>query len=143
MWIFVRKAFLSVVRERGKPDHFRVRARLRGDIEAIFPEAAVHEMIGADYRFHATIAGTDFALALMREADAVNYDNFKASLEPGDRCRWYTNVWYAMKSAQDFEEDQEARRLRGDPRLKTPIFDEDEFLIDDPDEELEVGHASP
>lgn len=142
MFVFLRKAFLSIARERGTGDKFRVCARLRGDIEAVFPGVPVTEPLGSEYRFHATVPGTDLALALMREADAIEYENFHEAIEGGDRQRFYTNAWYAMKSAQDFEQNQEARALLGSS-LRSVILDEVGPLIENPEEELEVrSHAT-
>lgn len=53
MWIFLNDSFLSIVQKPGDRDHITVRARLRGDIEAVFPDAAVIEGAGTDYRFRA------------------------------------------------------------------------------------------
>jgi hypothetical protein len=55
MWIFLSDAFLSVVADKADPSGERllVRARRSGDIERVFPEAAVFSVAGADYAFRA------------------------------------------------------------------------------------------
>ena len=50
MWIQLNNAFLSIVENRKKTTELLVRARVRGDIEKVFPEADVFEDNNADYK---------------------------------------------------------------------------------------------
>ena len=77
MWIYLNDAFLSVVAHRDDDAVLLVRGRRPGDIERVFPEAAVQETPAADYRFRAALprrrvvevlagvveAGVEFGLA--------------------------------------------------------------------------------
>lgn len=49
MWLFLDRSFLSIV-DKGDPSGqtLVVRARQRGDIEAVFPDAQVIEGAGTD-----------------------------------------------------------------------------------------------
>lgn len=100
MWIFLNDSFLSIVQKPGDGDHLTVRARLRGDIEAVFPDAAVIEGAGTDYRFRTRIPKEKVAEALMQRVMSLNYSNFKSSVEDDDRHDAYMKVWSVMDKAQ-------------------------------------------
>ena len=55
MWIQFNNAFLSIVENRDNKLELLVRARIKGDIEKIFPEADVFEDDSADYKYRAFI----------------------------------------------------------------------------------------
>ena len=55
MWIQFNNAFLSIVENRGNKLELLVRARIKGDIEKIFPEADVFADDSADYKYRAFI----------------------------------------------------------------------------------------
>jgi hypothetical protein len=48
MWIFANNAFVSIVEFRDEPDMLLIRARLPGDIQAMFPDAEVLEYTETD-----------------------------------------------------------------------------------------------
>ena len=50
MWIFLPESFISVVQKPGDTDTLTVRARIQGDIEAVFPDAVVEADKGTDYK---------------------------------------------------------------------------------------------
>ena len=93
MWIFLNNAMLSIVAHRDKPDILLVRARVKGDIEAIFPQAAVFTLQSADYRYRAEIPRAVVAAALTQQAESLDYTNFKASVPDHHRHDWYMKVW--------------------------------------------------
>lgn len=100
MWVFLNSSFLSIVAHREKPDVLLVRARRKGDIEAVFPEAATWKDAKADYRYRAEIARASVSEALAREAQQIAYTNFKASLKDHERHEAYMAVWTVMKAHQ-------------------------------------------
>lgn len=96
MWIFLPDAFLSVVAHRSRPDDLLVRARAKGDIERVFPFAAVFEDESADYRYRAVIARAIVARRMAEVAESVSATNFKGAVREDDRHDAYLEVWGAM-----------------------------------------------
>ena len=82
------------------PNYLLVRARLPGDIEAIFPEAEVVEGAGTDYRFRTTVSRGRFREVLDELADGIDYTNFKASVRDEALHDMYLDFWQAAYQAQ-------------------------------------------
>lgn len=101
MWIFLNKAFLSIVAHRDKPDRLLVRARRAGDIEAVFPYVDTWEDTHADYRFRAEIAREEVSGALAMAATEIDYDNFKGSVKDHELHDSYLKVWGIMSKLQN------------------------------------------
>ena len=76
MWIQFNNAFLSIVENRDNKLELLVRARVKGDIEKIFPEADVFEDDSADYKYRAFISKAKVAARMMLKMTEINYDNF-------------------------------------------------------------------
>jgi hypothetical protein len=97
MWLFFNDAFLSIVDPDGaydgrtgpQGDKLLIRARIKGDIEAVFPKAEVIEGAGTDYRFRALIP---------REVGAKN---FKGSVKDRERHDVYMQVWHVLNDWQE------------------------------------------
>ena len=51
MWIFTPTSFISVIQKPGQTETLTVRARIEGDIEAVFPNATVVANEGTDYKY--------------------------------------------------------------------------------------------
>ena len=104
MWIFLSDSFLSIV-DKGDPSGatLLVRARRRGDIEAVFPGAEVVEGAGTDYRYRARIDRDQVADAMARQVERIRYGNFKSTVRDDDRHRAYMDTWQAMMRFQDIE----------------------------------------
>jgi hypothetical protein len=105
MWIFLSDAFVSIVAPqpgRGvDPQKFLiVRARVRGDIEKLFPHARVMANQGADYRFRAIVPRAEVAAALAEWASAIAYTNFKDTVTTQARHEAYFRVWSVMAGLQ-------------------------------------------
>lgn len=101
MWIFFSDAMLSIVRKPDDRDTLTVRARIKGDIEAVFPEATVIEGAGTDYRFRAKVPREAVATALFDRAMGLNASNFKASVADRLRHDAYMDVWDVMYRYQE------------------------------------------
>lgn len=103
MWIFFSGGFLSVVHKApARKDELLVRARRQGDIEKLFPNAAVRETVGVDYLYRAVIKRSEVAEVMTKLAMELDYDNFKDSIQWGDKqlkeaC---SRVWSVMASTQ-------------------------------------------
>lgn len=100
MWIFLNHAFLSIVDKGGDGTTLRVRARRRGDLERVFPGAAVEETPGRDYRFRAQVDREVVAQALAAAVRGIRYPNFKDSVEEHLRHMAYLDVWSTMARYQ-------------------------------------------
>lgn len=106
MWIFTPTSFVSIVAHRTKPGVLLVRARLKGDIERLFPGSKEIETPNADYRFRAEIARGRVTELVREQLTALDYDNVKAAIPTGrgkvhrDRSRAMHGVWEVMHRAQ-------------------------------------------
>jgi hypothetical protein len=101
VWIMLSDAFFSIVHKDCARDELLVRARRRGDIEKVWPEAKVTEIDTADYLFRAVIKRADITAALSGEVQRITYGNFKNSVEDGPLHDAYMRVWTAMASVQE------------------------------------------
>ena len=100
MWIQFNNAFLSIVVNRDNKLDLLVRARIKGDIEKIFPDADVFEDNNADYKYSAVIAKAKEAAKMMFKMTEINYDNFKNSVKEIERKSTYSNVWMELRKLQ-------------------------------------------
>lgn len=96
MWIFLPESFLSIVADRDSDATLLVRARRKGDIERVFPEATPWEDEYADYRYRAKVPRKHVADALVDHALKLTYDNFKNMVHEEKRHDAYCDVWRAM-----------------------------------------------
>tara|TARA_X000000950_G_scaffold122816_1_gene154031 strand:- start:10687 stop:10992 length:306 start_codon:yes stop_codon:yes gene_type:complete len=100
MWIQFNNAFLSIVENRDNKLELLVRARIKGDIEKIFPEADVFKDDDADYKYRALISKVKVAARMMLKMTEINYDNFKNSVKEIERKNAYSNVWIELRKLQ-------------------------------------------
>lgn len=101
MWIFLPESFLSVVQKPGDTDTLTVRARIKGDIESVFPQANVEVNQGTDYKYRARVPREAVAQALHDQVMDLNWGNFKGAVKVKRRHDAYMNVWTAMYAEQD------------------------------------------
>ena len=100
MWIFLPNSFISVVQKAGDTDTLTVRARIKGDIEAVFPGARVEADKGTDYKYRARVPRTAVAKVVSDQVMGLDYANFKAEVSDSVRHDAYLNVWRAMHETQ-------------------------------------------
>lgn len=100
MWLCLNNAFLSIVHKDCAPDELTVRARRRGDIERVFPGASVREGGGTDYPFRTVVARSAVVEAMSRQVEAIDYGNFKSSVDDHALHDAYMDVWHAMSRVQ-------------------------------------------
>ena len=100
MWIQFNNAFLSIVVNRDNKLDLLVRARIKGDIEKIFPDADVFEDENADYKYRAFISKAKVAARIMLKMTQINYDNFKNSVKEIERKNAYSNIWLELRKLQ-------------------------------------------
>lgn len=107
MWIMLNNAFLSIVDPAAayggggpRSNVLLVRARLPGDIEAVFPLAAVTKTPNRDYLYRATVSREDVKLAMAAEVERIDYSNFKGSVPERARHDAYADCWTVMNRLQ-------------------------------------------
>ncbi len=108
MWIFLNDSFVSAVQHRLDPSLLMVRARIRGDLDRLFPGGIVVETPRADYRFRVVVKRTDFAKVVAQEISRIDYANFKDSVKDRARHDAYMDVWSVMWREQNRSRDREA-----------------------------------
>lgn len=116
MWIFMQDAFLSVTEHESEPRLYVIGARVRGDIEHVFPEADVIEAVDGDYRFCTSLPRDRVVQAISLRLGKIKYPMFHTMISDAERKAAYINVWGAM-----YDEQQ---RLYGPPPA-----DKDEVIM--------------
>ena len=102
MWIFTTKGYFSIVQDKEYPNTLTVRARVKGDIENLWPRAYVEETPYNDYRYRTRMSRGRVITAISRAIEGIDYNNFKDSIEDHDRRSfWYLGVWAQMCGMQD------------------------------------------
>lgn len=101
MWIFLPHSFISVVQKPGDTDTLTVRARIKGDIDAVFPHATVEPNKGTDYKYRARVPRQAVAQVLHDQVMGLNWGNFKSAVKNRKRHDAYMDVWSAMHAVQD------------------------------------------
>ena len=101
MWIFLPKSFISVVQKPGDTDVLTVRARIKGDIESVFPQAKVEVNQGTDYKYRARLPRDEVAQVLHDQVMNLDWSNFKGAVKAKKRHDAYMNAWSAMYAVQD------------------------------------------
>lgn len=99
MWLFGKNNFLSIVKDKDNPNRLLVRGRLRGDIEAMFPEAEVIEGAGTDYLFRAFVDRTTVVNAVADTVSNIDYTNFK-NANNKSRQEHLMDAWQVMRDVQ-------------------------------------------
>lgn len=100
MWIFLPESFISIVQKNDDVDTLTVRARIKGDIEAVFPQAKVEANKGTDYKYRARVSRQEVAQVLHAQVMGLNWGNFKGAVKDRKRHDAYMDVWSAMHSTQ-------------------------------------------
>jgi hypothetical protein len=104
MWICLNNSFLSIVDPSGQGantgDMLLVRARRKGDIEAVFPDAKVEKRPERDYLFRALLPRSQVAIAIADKVSGINYPNFKNSVKNHRLHDAFARIWSIMADLQ-------------------------------------------
>ena len=100
MWVFMRDSMLALVEHPTEPKIMNVFARIRGDIEKVFPEADVIEAVEGDYRFRTSLPRDRVTQALGLRVGKIDYHSFSDAIEDEERRNTYLQVWSAMYDEQ-------------------------------------------
>lgn len=101
MWIFLNDSFLSIVVDRDNNSNLLVRARVKGDIERMFPKIKTTHLATADYAYRASIPREIVTKAIADKIKTITYENFKDSVKEHDRHDVYFDVWAVMRGIQE------------------------------------------
>lgn len=96
MWIFFNDSFLSIVANPSDTKTLIVRARVAGDIEAVFPKRKAKATKDRDYGYRAIIPRAEVAEAIAGRVMANSATNFKASVKDDARHTAYSRIWSIM-----------------------------------------------
>ena len=110
MWIFLNNAFLSIVVDNNKRTGLIVRARVKGDIERVFPGVKVIKTPKRDYLFRAFVDREIVANAISEAVLDISYDNFKDSVKETRRKQNYSRVWWEMSNIQSNNRRQHVKK---------------------------------
>lgn len=100
MWICLNDAFLSIVTAPQRSSCLLVRARVKGHIERVFPEARVLRTSNRDYLYRAFVPRTEVGRAISKALREIAYGNFKDSVEDPALHRAYGDFWHTMMRLQ-------------------------------------------
>jgi hypothetical protein len=102
MWLCLNNAFLSIVANPADAATLLVRARRKGDIEAVFGEnVEVVTLAKRDYQFRAFLPRDVVATAVGEALKAIDYPNFKNSVDDDALHGAYAKVWGVMADLQE------------------------------------------
>lgn len=102
MWLCLNNAFFSIVEPAGiLGDTLLVRARRKGDIEKVFPDAEVVRTPGRDYLFRAQVSRELVAKTIADQVRGIGYDNFKSSVRDDKLHNVYARFWHGHASLQE------------------------------------------
>lgn len=96
------------MKDRKDPNNLQVRARVREDILAHFPDAQVFVAHGGDYRHRAVISKADVAAKIAEMILDINYDShfkdvaIRTSPKSSSRMPAYYGAWTAFAKMQDY-----------------------------------------
>ena len=121
MWIFLNDAMFSIVEPSAQDrltarkygsDVLSVRARAKGDIERVFPDAEVICLSMRDYRYRAFIDRMTVSKEIAERVARIGYSNFKDSTAEDWRYKVYSKVWYAALALEDVPVDYLLTKMR-------------------------------
>lgn len=115
MWLFTKYGFFSIVK---KTDGFHIRARKRGDLEALREEfrqdrdfvlPPIAETKGNDYAYRIVISSeTLLPLIFNNLARSIDYSNFKGKIsatpDQRDKLSPLHQIWEIMSEYQTYQE---------------------------------------
>jgi len=103
MWMFLKDSFLSIVADRGHKGRLLVRARIKGDLERVFPHAKVLSLKNSDYCYRAFVERAEVMRVIAAQVEAIDYPNFKDEVQRASgssRHDAYFKVWAVMRDCQ-------------------------------------------
>jgi hypothetical protein len=116
IWLCLSNSFLSIVAHYDDPNKLLVRARVKGHIEAVFPDAKVYQRKGSDYLYRADIPREVVAKVIGERLTDIDYSNFKNSVKNRALHDAYAGFWTIMYGLQSkLARSQRRRKTRPNP----------------------------
>jgi len=100
MWLCGSDYFLSIVDDKEVDGCLVVRARRKGDIQKLFPDAKVKTLRGRDYQFRAHVKRELIADAVAAQVMSISYGNFKDSVANDELHHAYSKFWHIHADLQ-------------------------------------------
>ncbi len=103
MWVCLNNAFFSIVDDGRSDGKLLVRARRKGDIEKIFPDAAgsVQRLVGRDYLWRTYMDLYLVADVIAEQVSLISYGNFKDSVKDKTLATAYGKFWHIHSDLQE------------------------------------------
>lgn len=101
MWIFSSRSFVSIEAHELDERLLTVRARIRGDIEELFPESDVAELNYDEYRFCASISRERVAEVVASRIRRIDYLALGESIRNPGRRSAYEQVREQLRKEQE------------------------------------------
>lgn len=102
MWIASKNGFISIVQHREYPDQVLFRARVRKDLESLFPQEEIISTPEADYGFRVFVSKQEAAAIISQQVMDIDYPNFKNAIaqtpNQKDKLHAYHDIWGVMWS---------------------------------------------
>jgi hypothetical protein len=102
MWIASKNGFISIVQHREYPDQVLFRARVRKDLESLFPQEEIISTPEADYGFRGFVSKQEAAAIISQQVMDIDYPNFKNAVaqtpNQKDKLHAYHDIWGVMWS---------------------------------------------
>ncbi len=100
MWIASKNGFVSIVQHRDKPDQVLFRARVRKDLESLFPGEKIMVTPDADYGYRVYVSKQEAVEIITQQVMEIDYPNFKNAIaqnpEQRDKLSAYHDIWGVM-----------------------------------------------
>lgn len=100
MWIMTKTGFISVVQKPDDKSTLTVRARVKGQIESIFPDAKVTTGKGTDYLYRAKVGRIEVAEVIHKQIMSLDYSNFKSAIKDDEYHDACMGCWTVMNRYQ-------------------------------------------
>lgn len=103
MWIAMNDSFVSIVQDRKDKKMVVVRARVKEDLESLFPnhQEDIIETSTSDYRFRLFLDKSYVSHVIRYRILDIRYENFKDSVKQPWRKNVYMKIWRAMYDVQE------------------------------------------
>ncbi|MEZ0325846.1 MAG: hypothetical protein ACAH95_08055 [Fimbriimonas sp.] len=142
MWLFLPDAFISVTEHETERRLVCVRARVRGDLERLFPEADIAETVDRDYRFATSLPKDRVAQVISLRISKLNYPSFFEAITDEDRKQAYIQVWGAMYEEQNRLYGPPAEDVDAvEPERPRYVLEDARYALDNLDEEIPAETA--
>jgi len=116
MWVFTKTGMISAVVQRDNPKLVRLRSRslsqLQDFVAPLRIDNEIMELKVSDYRYAIVTSRNNLALLMIEAVKAMDYDNFKNSINKHEYHDACSRVWQVLWNAKEHM-DSEERETEG------------------------------